>query len=288
MFDFFNKKEVDDPALLEQIIKDGVDYAAERFSSILMQDFLTTSSLAYGFVMQELDGARQGNDLSIAFVKNSGVAESEYKDSLNHDTPELDISQEWMQLLTSKLYPRMDVIVPLRLGIVKCVMEKYNIGENQLTQDIIEKSIDMHLKDAKVDVVAIVKNSQVVYINEHLNRLFTSSSTGKFDGRVVKFNFRGIQDNSSVDVFVAFNEQDAYTLFTLNFGRDDKFNDVSQALIGYFKDIGIASSLFSAHTDYATQQEYAYKLFNEGSGYYMINNSRTKTYTINWDGMTEG
>lgn len=43
MFDFFNKKEVDDPSLLEQIIKDGVDYAAERFSSILMQDFLTTS-----------------------------------------------------------------------------------------------------------------------------------------------------------------------------------------------------------------------------------------------------
>lgn len=287
MFDFFNKKEVDDPALLEQIIKDGVDYAAERFSSILMQDFLTTSSLAYGFVMQELDGARQGNDLSIEFVKNSGVAESEYKDSLNQNTPELDLSQEWMQLLTSKLYPRMDVIVPLRLGIVKCVMEKYNIGETSLTQNTIEKSIDMHLKDAEVDVVAIVKNSQVVYINEHLNRLFTSSSTGKFDGRVVKFNFRGTQD-SSVDVFVAFNEQDAYTLFTLNFGRNDKFNYVSQALIRYFNEIDIASSLFSAHTEYATQQEYAYKLFNEGSGYYMINNSRTKTYTINWNGLTEG
>ena len=288
MFDFLNKKEVEDPALLKQIIKDGVDYAAERFSSILMQDYLTTSSLAYGFVMQELDGARQGNDLSIEFVKNSGVAESEYKGSLNNDTPELDIAQEWMQMLTSKLYPRMDVIVPLRLGIVKGVMKKYNIGSNQLTQNTIEKSIDMHLKDAEVDVVAIVKNSHVVYINEHLNRLSISSSTGKFDGRVVKFNFRGIQDSSSVDVFVAFNEQDAYTLFTLNLGRDERFNYVSQALIGYFKDIGIASSLFSAHTDYATQQEYAYKLFNEGSSYYMINNSRTKTYTINWDGMTEG
>ena len=78
MFGFFNKKEVDDPALLQQITKDGVDYAATRFSSILIKDYLTTSSLAYGFVMQELDGARQGNDLSIKFVKNSGVAESEY------------------------------------------------------------------------------------------------------------------------------------------------------------------------------------------------------------------
>lgn len=128
MFSFLNKKEVDDPALLDQIIKDGVGYAAERFSSILMHDFLTTSSLAYGFVMQELDGARQGNDLSIKFVKNSGVAESEYKGSLNQDTPELDMAQEWMQMLTSKLYPRMDVIVPLRLGLVECIMKRYNIG----------------------------------------------------------------------------------------------------------------------------------------------------------------
>lgn len=129
MFGFLNKKKVDDPALLEQIIKDGVDYAAERFSSILMQDHLTTRSLAYGFIMQELDGARQGNDLSIKFVKSSGVAESEYKDSLSQDTPELDMAQEWMQILTSKLYPRMDVIVPLRLGLVKCVMRRYDIGK---------------------------------------------------------------------------------------------------------------------------------------------------------------
>lgn len=139
MFDFLNKKEVEDPALLKQIIKDGVDYAAERFSSILMQDYLTTSSLAYGFVMQELDGARQGNDLSIEFVKNSGVAESEYKGSLNQDTPELDIAQEWMQMLTSKLYPRMDIIVPLRLGLVKYVMRRYDIGKGLINEDWMQK-----------------------------------------------------------------------------------------------------------------------------------------------------
>ena len=129
MFGFFNKKKVEDPALLKQITKDGVDYAGQRFSSILMRDFLTTNSLAYDFVMQELDGARQGNDLSIKFVENSGVEESEYEGSLNQDTPELDMAQEWMQMLTSKLYPRMDVIVPLRLEIVRNVMERYSIGK---------------------------------------------------------------------------------------------------------------------------------------------------------------
>lgn len=128
MFGFLNNKKVNDPALLKQIKKDGVGHAGQRFSSILMRDFLTTNSLAYSFVMQELDGARQGNDLSIKFVKDSGVAEYEYKGSLNQDTPELDMAQEWMQMLTSKLYPRMDIIVPLRLEIVKNIMEKYGIG----------------------------------------------------------------------------------------------------------------------------------------------------------------
>ncbi|MGR3898284.1 hypothetical protein FW759_02330 [Psychrobacter sp. 1176_08] len=129
MFGFLKNKKVNDPALLKQITEDGVDYAAERFSSILMESFLTKRSLAYGFVMQELDGARQGNDLSIKFVENSGVSEYEYKGSLNQDTPELDIAQEWMQMLTSKLYPRMDIIVPLRLGLVECVMRRYGIGK---------------------------------------------------------------------------------------------------------------------------------------------------------------
>lgn len=128
MFGFLNNKKVNDPALLKQIKKDGVAHAGQRFSSILMRDFLTTNSLAYSFVMQELDGARQGNDLSIKFVKDSGVAEYEYKGSLNQDTPELDMAQEWMQMLTSKLYPRMDIIVSLRLEIVKNIMEKYGIG----------------------------------------------------------------------------------------------------------------------------------------------------------------
>ena len=129
MFSFFNKKKVDDPALLDQIIEDGVDYAAERFSSILMENFLTTRSLAYEFVMQELDGARQGNDFSIKFVENSGVAEYEYIDSLNHDTPELDKAQAYMQMIASKLYPRMDIVVPLRIGMVECVMRRYDIGK---------------------------------------------------------------------------------------------------------------------------------------------------------------
>ena len=130
MFGFFNKKKVNDPVLLKRITEDGISHAAERFSSVLMQGSLTTSSLAHEFVMQELDGARQGNDLSVEFAENSGVPEYKYKGSLRHDTPELDAAQDFMQMITLKLHPRVDIIVPLRLEIVKNVMERYGIGQS--------------------------------------------------------------------------------------------------------------------------------------------------------------
>ncbi|WP_198331035.1 tetratricopeptide repeat protein [Psychrobacter cibarius] len=130
MFGIFNKKKVNDPVFLKRITEDGISYAAERFSSILMRDSLPTGSLAHEFVMQELDGARQGDKLSVKFVENSGVPESRYKGSLKHDTPELDKAQEFMQMITSKLYPRMDIIVPLRIEIVKNIMEAYGIGQS--------------------------------------------------------------------------------------------------------------------------------------------------------------
>jgi hypothetical protein len=162
------------------------------------------------------------------------------------------------------------------------------IKKAQPIPNTIDKSMDMHLKEAEVDVVAIVKNSHVMYINEHLDRLFRNSSRGKFDGRVVKFNFKGMEDSSSIDIFVAFDDQDAFTMFTLNMGRGERFNYVSQALMTYFNEIGIASSIFAPNTQYATQQEYAYKLFKEDYGYYMINNGGNKIYKIDWDGVTEG
>ena len=130
MFGIFNKKKVNDPVFLKRVTEDGVIYAAERFSSILMRDSLTTSSLAHEFVMQELDGAHQGDNLSVKFVENSGVPESKYKGSLKHDTPELDGAQDFMHMITSKLYPRMDIIVPLRIEIVKNIMEAYGIGQS--------------------------------------------------------------------------------------------------------------------------------------------------------------
>lgn len=161
------------------------------------------------------------------------------------------------------------------------------IKKEQQVPNILDISIDMHLKEAEVDIVAIVKNSHVMYINEHLDRLFINSSRGKFEGRVAKFNFKGMEDKSSIEIFIAFDEQDAYTMFTMNMNRDGRFEYISQALMTYFQEKGI-TSVFANNVRYATQQEYAFKLFKEESGYFMINNSRTKTYTVDWDGVTEG
>jgi len=150
MFGIFNKKKVNDPVFLKRITEDGISHAAERFSSILMRDSLPTGSLAHEFVMQELDGARQGDKSSVKFAENSGVPESRYKGSLNHDTPELDKAQEFMQMITSKLYPRMDIIVPLRIEIVKNIMEAYGIGQSLERSDVNAQITDSYAPKQEV------------------------------------------------------------------------------------------------------------------------------------------
>ena len=47
MFNIFNKKPCNDPELLKRIQEDGIDYAALRFSQILIRDYLTRRIDAY-------------------------------------------------------------------------------------------------------------------------------------------------------------------------------------------------------------------------------------------------
>ena len=74
MFGMFKKKQKSD---LERLIeKDGIEYAAKRFSEIILQK-MPTAEIAYQFVLEEIEAASQGNETAIRFARNSGISQQE-------------------------------------------------------------------------------------------------------------------------------------------------------------------------------------------------------------------
>jgi len=131
----------------------------------------------------------------------------------------------------------------------------------------------MRLKDAEVDIMFISNGNNVEYINNRSDRLFDGD---KLDGRIVKITYISQVDHSETDVFVAFDDQDSYTMFTMQIGIEQRLNYVINAV---YQEIVI--DYLSTTSGYDTKYEYTYKLFKEDYGYLMVNARHTKAYQIN-------
>lgn len=148
MFGLFGKKPVcKNVELYNQIQNDGIDYAGSRFAAVMIDNWLTDYDLAYDFVMQELDGASLGNDLARNFVRESGISPLQYRGALSIEAAsEVESASNFLMQLSSELQPKKDMIIELRLSIVKNIMAFYEIGNHdngrQLFQDGLLDSLD--------------------------------------------------------------------------------------------------------------------------------------------------
>lgn len=139
----------------------------------------------------------------------------------------------------------------------------------------------MRLAEAEVDVMFIVKNNQVIYINNNANHLFSVDKGGdqKLDGRIVKFDYT-TKKNETIEVFIAFDDSDSYTMFTLGAPTQDRFNYVANAVLEYFYKKNI-TNVFVFTEEYRLQFEHAFKLYQKDKHFFMVNNSQTKSFIIN-------
>lgn len=129
MFGMFKKKQQSD---LEKLIeKDGIDYAAKRFSEIILRK-LSTTEIAYQFILEEIEAASQGNDTAINFARNSGISPYEYKGSMSNSRPEVDGPdgpQQFLLALYMQLQSNADLVVRLRTRIVDNIMKSFSFGK---------------------------------------------------------------------------------------------------------------------------------------------------------------
>lgn len=130
-----------------------------------------------------------------------------------------------------------------------------------------------------VEIMFIVKNDKVLYINHYANSLFKEDGDGDFllNGRIVKIVYKRLF--SSVAVFVAFSEQESYRLFTLNIERDKRLHYIATEIINYIESNRINKKLNLELGVYFTCYS-AYKLYKKNKKFYMVNNSRNDAYII--------
>lgn len=173
-------------------------------------------------------------------------------------------------------------IIANRMGLDDNSIDKaIAIIEKLSTQsETLDSNDGMRLDDAEVDVMFIVKNNQLMYVNDRANHLFEVDKDGdlKLDGRIVKFNYF-TKNDQIIEVFVAFDDEDSYTMFTLKMGIDERLNYVARAILEYFYEKKI-NNIFNFTDEYQTQFEYTFKLYQKNNQFFMVNNSQSQSFIV--------
>ena len=145
----------------------------------------------------------------------------------------------------------------------------------------------IRLQNVAVDIMFIIKNGNVVYVNNDAEHLFTLDSGNdlKLEGRIVRMQFTSQSGKDKVEVFIAFEEQEIYSLFTLGDNRDDRLNKVAYSVLEYFAK-NKTQNIFILTETYSSQYEYTFKLYKRDNRYFMVNNSQSQAYIIDSKSIT--
>jgi len=139
----------------------------------------------------------------------------------------------------------------------------------------------MRLEAAKVDFLFLIEGENVKFVSKYVENLFGVDH--KFDGRVVKFTYTGQDSNHELTVFIAFDESEVWSLFTMGMGLTERLNYVDKEVFEILR-ARQSPARINLGEIYNSNFEYTYKLFKEEEyGYLMVNAGGTIAYQINMD-----
>ncbi|HHS9499547.1 TPA: hypothetical protein ACTW0P_000544 [Klebsiella pneumoniae] len=164
------------------------------------------------------------------------------------------------------------------MGLFDLFIKKNNNNGNKK----VDYNGRMRLDDAEVDIMFIVKNDKIMYINNYTDELYTVDADNdmKLDGRVVNFIFKS--GNEVIEIFIAFDDQDSYMMFTVGVGRDERLNYVAPEIFKFMAKNNI-NNVFSPTAKYSTQYYYTFNLYKKNNKHFMINNGQTQAYLFEGD-----
>lgn len=134
-----------DAAFEKQVRNDGIDHASSRIAE-LVNEKIYSREVAHQFVLEELDAARNGHDIAVAFALNSGFSPYEYIGALEKMTWEGEESElEHVQLLLRHFGAKIsdiDLRVELGINVVDKIMQKWELGKYKSQKQNSSKSVN--------------------------------------------------------------------------------------------------------------------------------------------------
>lgn len=267
---------------------DGEEYFCKRFSEVIFQTSLSSDiALTKHFVLEEINELSELGDKALAFSINSGFNPAEYKGI--EDTNETTKAFVLFKCILCCFSLDKELMLAIRLGIIKNLINLISTSQETNPTSTTQIPFDhcIRLDDAEVDIMFIVKNNNTIYINEESDHLFTIDSDGdkKLDGRIVNITFSDPSMQDVVEVFVAFDESDSYTLFTLRMMFQERLDYVCKVIYQYFSN-NYPDIVFSKKVKgHSSQYIYTFKLYKKYDRYFMINNGQNQAYLIDKSGI---
>ncbi|MGF1905118.1 tetratricopeptide repeat protein [Aliivibrio salmonicida] len=264
-----------------QLTIDGNDRFTQRWTEILFEQFLDNDvKTVWQFIYEEIKELEEMGGVHQEYALNCGLG----YEIFSNVTSEKDTERAFI-LFKSVLccFSRTpDLMFQIRTKILDKLMSAIDMTQKYEFNKKINFSGRMHLAEAEVDIMFIIKNDDVLYINKESDHLYEIDKDGdmKLDGRVVNFIFRS--DNEVIEIFVAFDEQDSYLMFTMNIGKDERLNSVAQSIVNFMGEQGICN-VFFPQNHYSSQYHYTFKLYKKSEKHFMVNNSQSQAYLISDD-----
>ena len=146
MFNFLKrKKKIEDRpsndtynALVDKAMKshgdevmDELELKAIFYAAKINNQYIHSDEVALQFILEELDAARQGNDVAVNFVNNSGFEKNDYIGAMKNSIEEVDGPEGPQQLLLGLIMTvdDMDERVKFRISIVDKIMQERKLGK---------------------------------------------------------------------------------------------------------------------------------------------------------------
>lgn len=114
----------------ESIEKNGWQ-GAVTIAAMTVISRIPSEDVAYQFILEELDGASQGNEYSREHARNSGISPQEYSGALSRSNPEVDGPdgpQQMLMAMSFQLSADRDKMAKFRCDVGSAVMEHFQLG----------------------------------------------------------------------------------------------------------------------------------------------------------------
>tara|TARA_B110000008_G_scaffold270503_1_gene300809 strand:- start:814 stop:1182 length:369 start_codon:yes stop_codon:yes gene_type:complete len=114
----------------KQISEYGLDFVSSFTAQEVLKK-ISSYSDALQFVLEELDAARQGNEISITFVNNSGFRPEDYMDAMDRSYDAIDGADGPQQFLNSIAFMIQDIelMSKFKVAVVDKVMQAWKLGK---------------------------------------------------------------------------------------------------------------------------------------------------------------